>query len=319
MNTAKWIFCTVLVLMVSLGMVYAQKAVGPNRPTSVPSDYVITPFGYFHPSCVREIKEGQTVLADGRIRFADGTEEANVPFCNYPRYTSKGEAVVEGASDPRSSYISWDWIEAGQVSTQTTSYGRLKATWTVPPTPTSNDGQTLFFFPGFEDINNVQLIIQPVLGWNDGQNAGPWNIASWNCCPGGITNYSPPVTVNVGDEIEGTIKSTCKAGTQSCSEWDITTTDATIHASTTLRNTPSEGQTFNWAQSGVLEVYSIYQCSDFPPDGSIEYSKVALFDYNFDKIKNPGWSAMYWVQQGVTDPWCSYNVTTTPTTATLYY
>jgi len=316
MNRSKWIFCTMLFLMMALGMLSAQGAAGWNRPTSVPSDYVITPFGYFHPSCVREIMEGQTVLADGRIRFADGTEEATAPFCSFPRYTATGELVVEG-SGPL--YISWSWIEAGQVST-TSSYGKIKATWTVPPTPSSDDGQTLFFFPGFMDINNTQLIIQPVLGWNDGQSGvGPWNIASWNCCPSGITNYSPPVTVNPGDEILGTIKGTCKPGTQSCAKWDITTKDVTTGQSTTLSNTPSEGQTFNWAQSGVLEVYAISQCSDYPPNHSIKFSKVALWDYNFNRITDPGWSAEYWVTKGSTDPWCNYDAITTATTVKLIY
>lgn len=320
MSSGKWIFCTALFLMMSLGMFYGQMAAGPNRPASVPSDYVITPFGYFHPSCVREVREGETVLADGRIRFKDGTEEANIPSCNFPRYTSKGEPVIEGLGNPEPPYISWSWIEAGQVSTSSSSYGKIVATWTVPPTPDSNNGQTLFFFPGFEDINNTQLIIQPVLGWNDGQSGvGPWNIASWNCCPSGTANYSTPVTVNPGDEIQGTIKGTCKAGTQSCSKWKITTKDVTTGKTTTLSNTPSEGQTFNWAQSAVLEVYSISRCSDFPPNGSIEFSSVALFDDDFKKIKNPGWTPMYWVQQGVTIPWCNYSATTTATTATLTY
>ena len=31
---------------------------GPNRPDSVPADYVVTPFGYFHPSCVHRLTQG---------------------------------------------------------------------------------------------------------------------------------------------------------------------------------------------------------------------------------------------------------------------
>src|SRR5208282_5081079 len=307
MNRAKWIVCTLLFLMMSLGMLSAQMTAGWNRPASVPSDYVITPFGYFHPSCVREIKAGETLLGDGRIRFADGTEEATAPFCNFPRYAATGEMIVEG-SGPL--YISWDWIEAGQVSTQNSSYGKLTATWTVPPTPKTNDGQTLFFFPGFMDINNNELIIQPVLGWNDGQSGvGPWNIASWNCCPSGTANYSTPVTVNPGDKILGKIKSTCKPGNESCPTWNITTKDVTTAESTTLSNTPSEGQTFTWAQSGVLEVYSIYKCSDYPPNHSIKFSNVALWDYNFKRITNPGWTPEYWVKKGVNKPWCNYSAT----------
>jgi len=84
MNRAKWTFSIMLFLMMSLGMLYAQMPVGSNRPAGVPSDYVITPFGYFHPSCVRTAKSGETVLGDGRIRFEDGTEETVAPFCSFP-------------------------------------------------------------------------------------------------------------------------------------------------------------------------------------------------------------------------------------------
>ena len=48
-------------------MAYAQAPAGPNRPAGVPDGYVITPFGYFHPSCVRQLTEGETLLADGII------------------------------------------------------------------------------------------------------------------------------------------------------------------------------------------------------------------------------------------------------------
>ena len=69
MSSGRWIFCTMLLVMMSVGMLNAQMAAGWNRPASVPSGYVITPFGYFHPSCVRQVNEGETLLGDGRIRF----------------------------------------------------------------------------------------------------------------------------------------------------------------------------------------------------------------------------------------------------------
>ena len=321
MNTAKWIFCTTLFLMVSLGMLSAQMPVGWNRPTNLPSDYVITPFGYFHPSCVHEIKPGETLLGDGRIRFADGTEELVASSCGFPRYSPSGELVVEGNPEPLE--ISWSWIEAGQVS-KSTNYGKVTATWTVPPTPKTNHGQTLFFFPGFAHVKtnppNEEPIIQPVLGWDDGQQGvGPWNIASWDCCPSGQTWYSTPLTVNTGDKIQGTVKNTCKAGSQSCSKWSITTKDVTTAQSTTLTTDYSQPLSFPWALAGVLEVYSIYQCSDYPPNRSIKFSNVALWDDNFKRITNPGWTGMLLVKKGSTTPWCNYAVKTTPTGATLTY
>lgn len=50
----------------------------------------ITPIGYMHPTCVRHVLEGQTVLGDGRIQYADGSVEASAPVCDYPRYSPQG-------------------------------------------------------------------------------------------------------------------------------------------------------------------------------------------------------------------------------------
>jgi hypothetical protein len=315
--------CVMLFVTMTLGMLFAQKTAGSNRPASVPSDYVITPFGYFHPSCVRQAMDGETVLADGRIRFADGSEDTSAPVCDFPHYTPTGKLVGPDLATTNPLEISWSWIESGQVATSTT-YDAVMAAWTVPPTPLSNDGQTLFFFPALTHNHltppNEEPIIQPVLGWNDGQPAGPWNIASWNCCPAGMTWNSTPVTVSPGDQIQGTVVSACGSPlVTTCAKWRITTQDVTTGQSTTLNVTYPSLMNFPWAQSGVLEVYSINQCSDFPPDGSITFSNIALFDDHFRRITSPGWSPELFVTQGQTTPWCNYGVTTTDTTATLTY
>ena len=308
--------CTVTVAALSLFLTslvspiaYAQVPAGPNRPAGVPEGYVITPFGYFHPSCVRQLTEGETLLADGIIQHADGTLE-NVLACDYPRYTASGEIVTTGEPPTING-----WIESANTTT-TTSYGALTATWIVPPAPTSNHGQTLYFFPGLEDIDDVVSIIQPVLGWN-ADFGGAWSIASWNCCPSGITVESSPVRVNPGHEIRGTIRDACSAGTLSCSKWEVTSEDVSTGHSTTLSNTPSEGQTFNWAFGGVLEAYNVVQCSDYPSNGSLTFSDIALYDYNFDRISNPGWSQPSW-SSGLT-PQCGYGGSVAAKRVTLDY
>jgi hypothetical protein len=293
----------------------AQKQAGPNRPSAIPEGYVVTPFGYFHPSCVHGVASGETVLADGRVQHLDGSVDAVAPVCSYAHYTAHGDVVARREAGVEPPAIGHSWIEDGATTTST-SYGKLTASWVVPPAPTTNDGQTVYLFPGMVDLQTDETIIQPVLGWNSflGQ---VWTIASWNCCPSGTANYSKPVEVNVGDTINGTIKSTCAAGVESCTKWDIGTEDFTTKKSTTLANTPSEGQTFNWAQSGALEVYDIAQCSDYPPNGSITFSKVALYDSNFTRIANPGWSITDYF--GGLSPQCNYGGETTANSVTLDY
>jgi hypothetical protein len=176
--------------LLASGMAYGQAPAGPNRPAGVPEGYVITPFGYFHPSCVRQLGNGDTVLGGRVIQHADGTLET-LAVCEQPRYTASGELVITGPEGSEPPTIGHSWIESASTTTST-SYGELVATWTVPPAPTSNNGQTVYLFPGMEDINDVVSIIQPVLGWNSDFGSA-WGIASWNCCPSGITVESTPV------------------------------------------------------------------------------------------------------------------------------
>ncbi len=315
--------CTVLVTLAIMSLcltflatstAYAQVPVGPNRPAGVPDGYVITPFGYFHPSCVRQLAKGETLLADGRvIQHANGTQE-NIAACEYPHYAASGAIVAAGAAKVEPPEID-GWVESASVTTNT-SYGEIVATWTVPPAPNSKVNQIVYFFPGMQDSHDVVSIIQPVLGWNSFFGE-VWSIASWNCCPSGTTNYSTPVRVNPGDTIQGTVESTCSAGTESCATWNITTEDVTLGASTTLSNSPSERQTFNWAFGGVLEAYGIDQCGDYPANGSLTFSNIALYDYNFVQIPDPDWSITDWAQ-GQT-PQCNYGGQVAATQVTLDY
>jgi hypothetical protein len=271
----------------------------------VPDNYVITPFGYFHPSCVLKIAEGETLLSKGRVlQRADGTLE-NLPECQYPHYAASGQIVSAGATKVESPTIN-GWVGSESVTTST-SYGEIVADWFVPPSPASVAGQTVFFFPGMEDSNDVVSIIQPVLQFGPSAAGGGnnWAIASWNCCPSGTADYSTLVNVNSGDVIQGTVRSTCSAGNESCSTWNITTADQTTGGSTTLGNSPSEGQRFNWAFGGVLEAYGIAQCSNYPSNGGIFFYNIALYDYNFNQISSPAWSGTDWAS-GAT-PQCNYS------------
>jgi hypothetical protein len=296
----------------------ALAVAGPNRPLEVPEGYVITPFGYFHPSCALRVAEGETLLADGRVEHADGSVDASVPVCNYPHYTATGLLVtadtkgVSGA-DPTVN----GWLEAIWATTAT-SYGKISATWTVPPPPNTNDGQTLFFFPGFEDYNDVISIVQPVLQFGPSAAGGGsyWAVASWNCCMNGIAWNSPVLNVNTGDTILGTITSTCKAGLESCAKWNVISEDNTTGKQTTLAKTPSEGQVWNWAFGAVAEVYGVDQCGDYPANADVVFT-VRLYDQNRKLIANPPWEPAY-AGSGTT-PWCNYGLYVTAKKETLVY
>lgn len=289
-----------------------------SRPANVPQDYVITPFGYFHPSCVLHVADGATLLADGRVQHADGSVDQVAPSCTFPRYLSDGSLFTPAHPAGGSlSSVSNGWIENISATT-TSSYGRINATWTTPPAPAVNDGQTLFMFPGFEDINDVVTIVQPVLQYGPSTAGGGnyWSLASWNCCISGVTEYSTLIDVSAGDSILGTITSNCTPGGSSCSTWNVVGEDKNTGAKTTLAKTPSVGQSWNWAFGSVLEVYGVVRCADYPENNHVTFS-VQLYDQNLDLIASPAWTTG---PAGTgTTPYCGFSLNSTATKETIEY
>jgi len=309
------LFKSIAFTMLVAGLTAAQVPNGGKRPAAVPADYVLTPFGYFHPSCVNHLATGDSVREDLKvIERKKGTTQPLV--CDYPHFEADGTKLVgdlrpvgDGNSQPP--FIGHSWIEYASIH-GTADYEEVYSQWTVPPTPASNDGQTLYFFNGLEDINDVVSIIQPVLGWN-GNGLSGWSIAAWNCCPSGTTNEATPEPVNPGDQIEGYTFSTCSAGTKTCPTWDVVALDDENGKFSELIDTPNEGQTFNWAFGGVLEVYNITQCSDYPSgeasgySGAIGFHDQIVLNDSYVKI-TPAWTVTN-LSSGLT-PQCSYGGST---------
>ena len=280
------------------GLAAAQVPAGPTRPATVPADFVITPFGYFHPSCVSHLAKGDVLRDDeGAIQRANGTYET-IQECAFPHFEADGTKVVgnaqptgDGTSEPP--YIGHSWIDYASIHT-TANYGQIYSEWDVPPAPTSNDGQTLYFFNGLEQYTSDVTIVQPVLGWNsDYSNA--WGIASWNCCKKGTVQEASPASVNSGDHLEGYVFNNCTAGTTKCGSWDIVINDQQNGNFSELLKTSNFGQTFNWAFGGVLEVYKITKCGDYPGaelsgnKGRISFYNQEVLNDNVDTI-TPAWT-----------------------------
>jgi len=286
----------------------AQHLAGSKRPAAVPADFVVTPFGYFHPSCVNHLAKEDVFRQDeGAIQRANGTYE-RIQECAYPHFEADGTAVVgdvqpAGDGESKPPYIGHSWIEYASIHTSA-NYGQIMAEWDVPPAPNSNDGQVVYLFNGLEQYSGDVTIIQPVLGWNADYGSA-WGIASWNCCKSGTVQEATPQPVNTGDHLLGWVYNNCAVGTKKCSSWTITIVDKENGNISTL-NTSNFSQTFNWAFGAVLEVYSITQCSDYPPAdalGGIGFYNQWVQNDEFVTI-TPAWTVTN-VSGGLT-PQCHY-------------
>jgi len=144
----------------------------------------------------------------------------------------------------------------------------FSGTYTVPSTPTEN-GQTLFYFIGIENMNNTGpvSILQPVLQYNQGGYPG-WSLASWNCCPQGQTFESSTLTgLQSGDTLNGVVDQS------SSSNWTITSTWNGQVATLTV---PVAARNFTWCDV-TLETYNVTNCAQFP-SGPMTFSNLSLSD-----------------------------------------
>lgn len=249
------------------------------RMPGMTTDYVRTPHGYFHASCVQHIDQTEELQRDGSIKRADGYIR-KIAACNYPHFTKAGVRIE---ANGKVSHVPETYNGYLQLvsATLTSGTNELTAYMTVPPAPNSQAGQTLYFFPGLEDAENTLSILQPVLGWNGyGDNA--WTIASWNCCQQGTTYVGNNVTVQSGDVIYGEMIN--KGG----QKWTILALDKTnTSLPTAVLNTNGSNQTFDWVFAGALEAYGVSACDQFPT-GSMTFAAVQPY-VGGQVVSNPNW------------------------------
>lgn len=236
-----------------------------RRPAGVPSDYVVTPNGWRHPSCVIQMAADET-LGDDHIRRADGTKRAFAQ-CQHEAYDPTGNVLAEATRAPQDN----GWV-ASVSSTSAGPINYLAATWPVPKTPALPASQTLFFFPGIEPSATGDVILQPVLAWN-GFSDSAWTIASWACCKNGNVFYSGPQGVSAGDSLTGTITGSSCNSSGVCANWNILTKDNRTGKSTTFP-TIGGGEKMDWVFGGAMEVYGVDTCSELPAITSFRFSDI---------------------------------------------
>ena len=86
--------------------------------------------------------------------------------------------------------------------------GRFDSNYVVPNQDLPETGQLLYYFIGLTNFyDNNETIIQPVLAFCGSGSCGysydysGWEMAAWNCCPSGLTNYGKGIQLEKGENI----------------------------------------------------------------------------------------------------------------------
>jgi hypothetical protein len=269
-------------------------------PATVPSDFVLTPSGWFHPSCVVPILEDEVYnLMSGEASRSGGTTRI-APPCGHLPYDAQGTTYSPTARSTQKSpppSIAHDYLADVHNGVSVSPVSIITATWTVPPAPPS-DGATLYYFPAVRNWSPNGLIIQPVLEYNGASDNTPgWAIESWDCCDaqGNILKSASVVPVSPGEVINGAaVGSSCNATTGVCSTWTVQTGTLTrnLWSIGVVTNNPDAfGTGPNEVLAGAFEVWGVDTCSQ------LAYPRVHFSDVSVADINGRGLSpaAMNWV------------------------
>ncbi len=265
------------------------------------SEFVATPFGLRLRQCVttasvvHEQAEPGVLLLDRRVRTvvpAVCRTEASWQRAPKTRTAPWGPDNYTCASLPCN-----DWLDnAGWMDEKATLRG-FAGIYMPPQLPAVSAGQTIFYFLGLENTDDVarhghnRVILQPVLTYGNGQPTDSWYMQSWACCPQGMTVSSPPLMGILPMQVITTFANKTSE-TEAVVSSAITAVNASI--ATTLNiylNGPPhfEDRHFNWADL-TLEVYTVQNCSCLPK-GPMFFKQLSLWDASYKPIAFPSqWS-----------------------------
>jgi hypothetical protein len=258
----------------------------------IPSDWVITPFGYEPSQCVYGIGNNARVFRNDTVVMGDG-KRLTPPPCPYAHQNKVDAPTTNG------------WVEDA-AWTSSSPVQNFSGYWTVPGAPGSNDNQVIYLFIGLEQSQGVEPIIQPVLQW--GYNlrfGGPyWEIASWIYLDNNNLLVTNRYDVGNADTIHGLLEGTnnpncafpvtasCRCTSGSCYWW-IYTHDVSqpewnesLTESYFLYTSPL---TMMWAAM-ALEVYNVMFCADYPSAGVTLFQYLSLNDKS-GNVLTPAWQA----------------------------
>jgi hypothetical protein len=281
-------------------------------PEGPADEYVTSPVGRFHRSCVHSVPSGAFIDADDNV-IVDGHIVDHHEPCRYRWYRSGDDGAAATGTPPTPPTID-GWVESARATAFTNSWGfnwfnDIVGYTIVPRAPRTFASQTVYFFTSLEPVDR-SAVIQPVLGWGPQPGGGGnfWSAAVWYVNTSGALSHSPLVTVSSGDTILGSLQ----AVSNSCTTAGVCTWQMAMLRNGTLLAVLNVATTeiFNTAQKAVLEAHNLTACSQYPNQANVAYTNVHVYmpgpqtNTHNEVTANLAWAAE--IKGGTPD--CSYAV-----------
>jgi len=238
------------------------------------TEWTLTPFGPRPANCVKEVPSGSFIVEKDlhvEVTYENGTivkypkQQSCMDF--HKEWATKRVSHLRAMKENGTKGAPLDgWLDyVGYFPP--TQVEKFTGTYTIPAEPSSQSNQVLFYFIGTENLRGTVgvSILQPVLTWGNGHSK--WNMASWNCCPGGETWTSSFLTgLKAGGTVSGVIDMTSGG-----KNWTVT---STYNGQNAVLTVPTAQRDFNWVDV-TLETYTVSSCEEFP-SGSCTFSDMVL-------------------------------------------
>lgn len=233
---------------------------------------VLTPGGYRPKEQVHLVEPNRVLrLVGGRLKELDAegkvVADHGLLAARPPGLPLMPRNVVRRrgrATELASGWISYaDWTN---VTGKPISY--FATTWTVPPAPSSDSGQTLYLFDGMQDSS---MIYQPVLQWGPSPAGGGsrWMVASWYVDgEGGPAFHSPLCEVEAGDVLAGFMTLTGRSAGGMAYRCEF---KGLPDSNLAIQDVPE----LTWCCQ-TLEAYEVTKLTDYPDTGLTAFRAIDL-------------------------------------------
>ena len=245
-------------------------------------DYLVTPVGYIHQSCVHVVPNGSVIHGDERTVYLHGNPWASYPACSYEPLgivRPLKEHVAPNGTPGLDGGDGWQAdISASLVDPDVFGSGSSRQLNVPPLPPSPQAGQNIFFWPGLLPPNGD--ILQPLLNYvtgvsscPNGNNCYQINAFYYPWRSGRLAYVTPQQAVSPGDRLSLDSTETSKG------VWTLTAFDETTGASATAgvdETSIPAGSTWQ-LESAVVESFGISTCGEFPASQQIYFGLPVIF------------------------------------------
>jgi len=297
----------IFIIIVTLKIISGSETSSGNT-FSISANYHLTPFGYFHKTCILEVPTNTLVKETtyGVLLSFENGSTSTYPACKYKNMKKyqRGNASDTPSWNgwPEHTWFGLDYAKFTNPPLKV-PIQNFSATYIVPNYPKRRTGNpsapwknppTLSYWLGVQG----GYVLQPVIEFN-GLIRNDFDFVSWNCCPSGVTVHSTPLTgIRPGSNLFGAVNRIGKSKVfEIISEFN--------GKSSNLRADMSSYQwTANWAEF-KSESYYVTDCTQFPA-GQITFKNINLITTDGQRHDPIPWKEGYeTTAKGFNHPNCS--------------